>query len=34
MAKTDFFCFHCPYFKMVQKAFAALMKTQYSGIDS
>jgi hydroxymethylglutaryl-CoA synthase len=31
--QTDFFCFHCPYYKMVQKAFTALIKTQYPNIS-
>jgi 3-hydroxy-3-methylglutaryl CoA synthase len=30
--ETDFYLFHCPFAKMVQKAFDALMKAAVPGI--
>jgi len=29
LAKTDYLCFHSPFYKMVQKAFDALIKVEY-----
>ncbi len=32
--QTDFYLFHCPFGKMVQKAFDALMKAAVPGIKA